>query len=249
MSETKARLNKYLSMCGAASRRKADEMISRGQVRVNDKVVDKLGTVIDIYNDIVTVGGKILRLPQRAGYFIFNKPAGCLCSKSDPEGRKTIYDLLPGNMRKLKYVGRLDKDTEGLLLLTDDGDMIEYLTHPRNEVPRTYHALVRWILRDSDVEPLRKGVDYLGESYDPAQVKILSIDRPKNNTLLEITIKEGKKREVRMMLRALNLHVDHLKRVAFGPLRLDNTPVGQSRPCKPNELERLRKVSKIKAPL
>ena len=135
------------------------------------------------------------------------------------------------------------------MLLTDDGDMIEYLTHPRNEIPRTYQALVRWILRDSDVEPLRKGVDYLGESYHPAQVKILSIDRPKNNTLLEITIKEGKKREVRMMLRALNLHVDHLKRVAFGPLRLDNTPVGQHRPCKPNELERLRKISKIKAPL
>lgn len=249
MSETKARLNKYLSMCGAASRRKADEMITRGQVRVNDKVVDKLGTVIDIYNDIVTVGGKILRLPQRAGYYIFNKPVGCLCSKGDPEGRKTIYDLLPGNMRKLKYVGRLDKDTEGLLLLTDDGDMIEYLTHPRNEVPRTYHALVRWILRDTDVEPLRKGVEYLGESYNPAQVKILSIDRSKNNTLLEITIKEGKKREVRMMLRSLNLHVDHLKRVAFGPLRLDQTPVGQYRPCKPNELERLRKISKIKAPL
>lgn len=249
MSETKARLNKYLSMCGAASRRKADEMISRGQVRVNDKVVDQLGTVIDIYNDIVTVGGKNIRLPQRSSYFLFNKPAGYLCSKGDPEGRKTIYDLLPQNMKKLKYVGRLDKDTEGLLLLTDDGDMIEYLTHPRNEVFRTYHALVRWILRDVDVEPLRKGVEYLGESYNPAQVKILSIDRPKNNTLLEITIKEGKKREVRMMLRSLNLHVDHLKRVAFGPLRLDQTPIGQYRPCKPNELERLRKITKIKAPL
>jgi 23S rRNA pseudouridine2605 synthase len=249
MEENKVRLNRYLSMCGAASRRKADEMISRGQVRVNGKIVDQLGTAVDIYNDVVTVSGKTLRLPQRSSYYIFNKPTGYLCSKSDPEGRKTIYELLPQNMQKLKYVGRLDMDTEGLLLLTDDGDMIEYLTHPRNQVPRTYHALVRWLLRDVDVEPLRKGVEYQGETYDPAQVRILSIDRHKNNTLLEITIREGKKREVRMMIRSLNLHIDRLKRISFGPLRLDTIPVGQYRPCKPGELEKLRKISNIKAPL
>jgi len=249
MEENKVRLNRYLSMCGAASRRKADEMIIRGQVRVNGQIADQLGTAVDIYNDVITVGGKTLRLPQRASYYIFNKPAGYLCSKGDPEGRKTIYELLPQNMQKLKYVGRLDMDTEGLLLLTDDGDMIEYLTHPRNQVPRTYHALVRWILRDVDVEPLRKGVAYQGEKYDPAQVKILSIDRPKNNTLLEITIREGKKREVRMMIRSLNLHIDRLKRVSFGPLRLDALPAGQYRPCKPGELEKLRKIPNIKAPL
>jgi pseudouridine synthase len=243
MSQTRARLNKYLSMCGAASRRQADEMISRGQVRVNGLVADQLGVSVDIYNDVVTVGGKTIRLPQRPSYYILNKPAGHLCSNGDPEGRKTIYHLLPKNMQNLKYVGRLDMDTEGLLLLTDDGGMIEYLTHPRHQVPRTYHVLVRWILRDADVEPLRKGVKFEGETYSPAQVKILSIDRPKNNTLLEITIREGKKREVRMMIRSLGLHIDRLQRVAFGPLRLDSLPVGQYRPCRPGELERLQKMA------
>lgn len=243
MSETSVRLNRYLSMCGVASRRQADQLIAGGRVQVNGQPALKLGTVIEIYNDTVRVEGRVVRPPRRFGYFVFHKPAGCLCSRGDPQGRKTIYDLLPPELRKLKYVGRLDQDTEGLLLLTDDGGLIEFLTHPRNQIPRTYQAGVRRLLREADLEPLRRGIEYEGQSYRPAQARILAADRPRNRTRLEITIREGKKREVRMMLRSLGLQVESLVRTSFGPLRLEKLPKGECRACRPDELSQLREMA------
>lgn len=243
MSETRVRLNRYLSMCGVASRRQADQLIAGGRVQVNGQPAQKLGTVVDIYNDTVRVGGRVVRPPRRFGYFVFHKPEGCLCSRGDPQGRPTIYHLLPPDLRKLKYVGRLDQDTEGLLLLTDDGGLIEFLTHPRNQIPRIYQAEIRGLLRDADVEPLRRGIEYDGESYRPAQARIIAADRPRNRTRLEITIREGKKREVRMMLRSLGLQAERLTRISFGPLRLERLPKGECRACRPDELAQLRKTA------
>jgi pseudouridine synthase len=243
MSETSVRLNRYLSMCGAASRRQADQLIAGGRVQVNGQPALRLGTVVDINNDTVKVDGRGIRPPRRCGYFVFHKPTGCLCSRGDPQGRRTIYDLLPPELRKLKYVGRLDQDTEGLLLLTDDGGLIEYLTHPRNQIPRTYRAEVRGLMQEADLEPLRRGIEYEGETYRPAQARILAADRPRNRTRLEITIREGKKREVRMMLRALGLQVERLTRTAFGPLRLERLPQGDCRACRPDEMAQLRKMA------
>jgi pseudouridine synthase len=169
---------------------------------------------------------------------MLNKPPGYLCSKSDPFGRPTIYDLLPEELRGLKYVGRLDQDTEGLLLLTDDGDLIERLTHPRHGLKRVYLAHVSGPLMDRDLRPLRLGVSFEEEAYRPAFVRILRPGR--DGTELEIGIVEGKKREVRMMFRAIGRDVERLRRIRFGPIELGDLPIGGIRCLSPKELSSLK---------
>lgn len=236
---TTERLNRFLSRCGLASRRKADELIAAGRVSVDGQVVREMGLTIDPERAKVAVDGKTVKPPDRFRYFVFYKPAGYLCSRGDPYGRPTIYDLLPSNLKDLKYVGRLDFDTEGLLLLSDDGGLIERLTHPRYGLKRTYIALVQGSLADSDLTPLRQEIIYEGHSYRPAVAAILR--RSPNDTEVKVEIREGKKREVRMMFRALGRRVLHLIRTRFGPIELGSLTPGEVRRLSAEEISALKK--------
>jgi 23S rRNA pseudouridine2605 synthase len=238
--EQNIRLNKYLSQCGIASRRKADELIASGQVLVNGRVVTELGLVIDPARSVVKVGGKRASHAKANKYYAFHKPKGYLCSKGDPYGRPTIYDILPEDMKNLKYAGRLDADTEGLLILTDDGDLIERLTHPRNKIVRTYRAMVWGHVRESGIESLRHGVEYEGERYQPAAAAVLKKETRPDRTLLQISITEGRKREVKMMCRGIGHPVESLKRISFGPVNLSGLAPGRVRPLTAAELGKIR---------
>ncbi|MRR09769.1 rRNA pseudouridine synthase [bacterium] len=233
------RLNRFLSLCGAASRRGADGLIAAGRVTVDGAVVGSLGAVVDPARQRVAVDGRPLSAPRRFGYLLFHKPAGCLCSRGDPQGRPTIYELLPPDCAHLKYAGRLDADSEGLLLLTDDGALIEALTHPRAGIERTYLAWVDGPVAERDLRPLAAGIEYDGVRYGPAGVRIMRRE-PDGAALLEFSIAEGKKREVRLLCRAVGLAVTRLRRTAFGPLSLGDLAPGRTRRLTGIELSRLR---------
>lgn len=228
------RLNRFLAACGLASRRKADLLIRSGRVTVNGLVVRELGSRVDPAKDRVEVDGTPLTLPTKHRYFIFHKPAGYLCSRGDPFGRPTIYDLLPPNLRDLKYVGRLDRDTEGLLLLTDDGGLIERFSHPRYRMKRTYHVQVEGCLSDTELAPLRRGLHYDGQHYRSAEVRLLKAWPQASE--VRLVIREGKKREVRMMFRAIGRNIISLKRIRFGPIELGRLEPGSWRRLTPSEI-------------
>ena len=247
--ETKIRLNKYLSLAGVASRRKADQLISSGRVSVNGSVMAELGGSIDPGNATVTIDGKRVRAPSSFRYHMFNKPAGYLCSRGDPYGRPTIYDILPAQLKDLKYVGRLDQDTEGLLLLTDDGGLIESLTHPKHNIPRKYIAWVRGIVADEELEPIRQGMEIEGEKTRPARARVIKTDRSADMSMLDIVLQEGKKREVRLMCRQIGHHPQRLKRVSFGSLKLDELPSGQTQELTKHELLQLKNMGLPQTPV
>jgi 23S rRNA pseudouridine2605 synthase len=242
--EQKVRLNKFLAQCGVASRRKADELISSGKVTVNGKVVSELGTVILPSRSTVKVGGKHINPPKVHQYWVFNKPKGYLCSQGDPYERPTIYDVVPFYLKNLKYAGRLDLDSEGLLIMTDDGELIEHLTHPSNQIKRTYVVWVRGLVQKAELDQLKQGVEYEGERYTPAPAKVLRYDPREQNTFLEISIREGKKREIKMMFRAVGRQVLELKRISFGPVKLEYLPLGEARKVTDEELAQLKKGRK-----
>lgn len=240
-SQARERLNRYLSRCGLASRRKADELIAAGRVSVDGSAVRELGFTIDPERSAVTVDGKPVRPPARFKYYAFNKPAGYLCSRGDPFGRPTIYDLLPKSLQDMKYVGRLDQDTEGLLLLTDDGTLIQRLTHPKHGIRRVYLTTVRGRISDAELAPLRRGIELDGERYQPAAVSIFKAGAANGLTRLQVEIAEGKKREVKMLFRAIGRQVAALTRVRFGPIELGGLPPGKFRPLTGQELSQVNK--------
>ncbi|MBI5804632.1 rRNA pseudouridine synthase [candidate division TA06 bacterium] len=242
--EQKVRLNKFLAQCGVASRRQADEMIAAGQVTVNGKKVTELGTVILPSRSTVKVGGKHINPPKVHQYWVFNKPKGYLCSRGDPYGRPTIYDAVPFYLKNMKYAGRLDLDSEGLLIMTDDGELIEQITHPSNQIKRTYVVWVRGLVQKAELDQLKQGVEYEGEHYAPAPAKILRYDPREQNSFIEITIREGKKREVKMMFRALGRQVLELKRISFGPVKLGYLETGQARKITDEELAQMKRGRK-----
>lgn len=233
----KERLNRFLSRCGLASRRGADLLIAAGRVSVNGQVVRELGSLVDPASSQVSVDGKPVRPRSRFRYYVFNKPAGYLCSRGDPFGRPTIYDLLPEGLRDLKYVGRLDSDTEGLLLLTDDGSLIERLSHPRHGTVRVYLASLQGRVSDLDLRPLRRGISFDGETYQPARALLL---KSGPNALVRLEIAEGKKREIKMMFRAIGRRVAWLKRISFGPIKLGRLPLGEVRSLTKSEAAMLK---------
>ncbi|MCU0607848.1 MAG: rRNA pseudouridine synthase [Candidatus Edwardsbacteria bacterium] len=242
------RLNRFLSLCGAASRRGADALIAAGRVTVDGAVVGSLGAVVDPARQRVAVDGRPLAAPRHYRYVLFHKPAGCLCTRGDPQGRPTIYDRLPPDCAALKYAGRLDADSEGLLLLTDDGALIEALTHPRAGIERTYLAWVDGPVSRHDLKPLARGVEFLGVRYNAAGVRLLR-EEPGGASLLELRITEGKKREVRLLCRAVGLTVTRLRRTAFGPLSLGDLAPGRTRRLTGDELSRLRQAVAPRPPI
>lgn len=235
------RLNKYLASTGVASRRNADKLIADGRVRVNGKTVTELGKSINEVNDTVMVDDKIVKPASDYSYVMFYKPKGCITSVSDEKGRKTVFDYLSElNIPHLVPVGRLDYDTEGMLLLTNDGDLAHKLTHPSFEVPKTYLVRVKGEMPEHKLAQLRKGVMVDGEMTKRCKVKLL--EYKDGESKLQITITEGKNRQVRKMFEAVERQVIFLKRIAVGELRLGGLSRGGYRYLSDEEVYYLKHI-------
>jgi len=237
------RLQKILAMSGVASRRASEELIRQGRVSVNGRTVTELGTKADPAGDEIRVDGRRLKGPERLRYLLLNKPAGVVTTRSDPGRRPTVLHLLQGVREYVYPVGRLDFDSEGLLLLTNDGDLAARLTHPRHGVEREYHAWVLGVPDDRDLERLRRGVPIEGRRTAPAEVTLVHHGRGKRHgqAMLAIVIREGRNRQVRKMCEATGHPVETLTRVRIGPLKDSRLKPGQFRDLTPEEVRRLKK--------
>jgi 23S rRNA pseudouridine2605 synthase len=240
------RLNKYLAQQGLASRRAADRLIVEGRVTVNRRVVEDLGVKIDPDTDRVTVDGKSVQATPERLYIMLHKPVGCLVTKDDPEGRPTVMDLLPKLKVPVNPVGRLDYNSEGLLLLTNDGELAYRLTHPRYEIVKKYAVQVTGEVTPAAASRLEKGVRVEGRRTAPARVKVF--ERSARKTILLVEIHEGRKREVRQMLEGIGNPVQTLKRVEFAGLRLAPLAYGQWRFLKKEEVRHLRRQVRLLGP-
>ncbi|MBN2265692.1 MAG: rRNA pseudouridine synthase [Candidatus Aminicenantes bacterium] len=233
------RLNKFLSHAGVCSRREADRWIAEGRVSVNGRVVLELGAKVDPGRDKVAANGKPVRsAEERPVYILMNKPAGRVVSVKDPFGRPTVLDLLGRLPVRVYPVGRLDLDTEGALLLTNDGELALRLTHPRYGVAKVYEARVEGAPTETDLDKVRRGLFLEGRRTAPARVKVLY--RGRRSALLRIEIHEGRKREIRKLFEAVGFPVDRLKRVDFAGLTLEGLKAGEWRYLNKKEIARLR---------
>ncbi len=236
--DCKIRLSRVLAGAGVASRRKAESLISQGKVTVNDQIVTEMGTRIDPACDVICVDGRRINLETKI-YLMLNKPPGYLSSVSDDRGRPTVVDLLKGVTQRVFPVGRLDYDTRGLLLMSNDGDFANLMTHPRYEMPREYEAWCRGLITDDAVRQLEKGVLLEEGMTSPARARILYQSQSKSKVGIEI--REGHKRQVKRMLTAVGFPVIELKRIRLGSLVLGELPEGQFRALSADEVRRLRK--------
>jgi len=237
------RLQKILAAAGIASRRKAEQLISSGRVSVNGRVITELGTKADPFTDNITVDGKPLQPPQRFVYILLNKPKGYVTTTNDPEGRPTVMQLLGNQPERLYPVGRLDYASEGLLLLTNDGDLAQQLTKAASHVPKTYHVKIAGKPSQQSLHRLRNGVTIALEDgrrvkTAPAQIRLLE-DTP--NPWYEMVLIEGRNRQIRRMFLHVGHHVEKIKRVALGSLILD-IPPGKFRPLTERELAQIKSL-------
>lgn len=228
----KMRIHKYLAHAGLASRRHAEEMVEKGEVMVNGSVA-KIGQVIDSDTAKVSVGGKLVGIDKVLVYYLLNKPRGVVSSVTDPDGRRTVTSLVPGGHR-LYPVGRLDYDSEGLMLLTNDGDLAYKLTHPKFEIDKTYHVLVKGVMTEKSIGYLEQGVTIEGKKTALAKVSIA--EAQPNNTWIDITIHEGANRQIRKMCEAVGYPVMRLIRTHLGPWELGDIPAGKFRTLTPTEI-------------
>jgi pseudouridine synthase len=237
------RLNKLLSQTGVASRRLADELMRQGRVSVNGTVVTELGTKADPEQDEVRVDGRRLKFGAERRYLLMFKPRGVVSTRSDPHRRKTVVDMLAtAGIKGYFYpVGRLDYDSEGLILLTNDGEFAERVTHPRYELDRTYEALVLGVPDDRDLDRLRRGIIIDRQRTLPAAVRIVRIleSRDGPQALLELTLREGRNRQVRHMCDAIGHPVDRLRRTRIGSIQDSMIRAGQIRDLSPAEVKSL----------
>lgn len=240
VQETSTRLQKVIARAGIASRRQAEELIKQGLVTVNGQTVLTLGTKVDPVRDHVKVKGRRLKTQAPDMFLLLNKPSGYLSTLMDPEGRPTIKQLLPKPSLRLFPVGRLDFDSEGLLLLTNNGDVAQACLHPSQHVPKTYLAKIKGKLEDKDIRELQKGIPLDDGMTAPAKVK--KAGKAESNSWIEITIHEGKKHQVKRMFESLGHPVIRLKRIQFGPLRLGNLLPGHSRFATDTEANELRQL-------
>lgn len=232
------RINKYLSGCGLDSRRKCEKLVTDGRVKVNGKTITDLATDVKD-GDTVEVNGKYVNLSERKVYIMLNKPKGCVCTASDEKGRKTVLDFVKIKER-IFPVGRLDYDTEGLLLLTNDGELAYTITHPKNMIKKVYSVRVEGEPSDSELKRLRSGIEYNGIRYAPARVAV--IEKDEKQTKLEITITEGKNHEIKNMIESLGRRVLFLKRTEIAGIRLGGLSRGEWRYLNARELEYIKTI-------
>lgn len=230
-----SRLNKYLADCGVGSRRECDKLIADGYVKINGKIAS-LGANVE-ENDSVSVNGRRVTPKTKNYYIMLHKPKGCVTTVKDDLGRKTVMDFVDIKAR-LFPVGRLDYDTEGLLILTNDGDVANKLTHPKNNVEKVYVARLSGSLTEAERQTLERGVEIDGRKTMPAKVKILAKDE--HHTRVEVTITEGRNRQVKKMFESVGKEVEFLKRVAEGELRLGGLQRGKYRFLNDREIEYLK---------
>lgn len=233
------RLQKYLAEAQVASRRKAEEIILEGRVKVNGEIVAQLGTKVESDSDVIEVDNKIVKICEKMVYIVLNKPEGCVTTVKDQFDRKSVLDYLADIKERIYPVGRLDYDTSGLLILTNDGDLTYKLTHPKHNVEKTYVAKVD---REPDAEDMlrfEQGIEIDGRKTAPAKIKIIKKDRL---TTLEIKIHEGRNRQVRKMCAAINCNVIKLERVAVGKLTMGKVEKGKYRTLSDDEVKYLKNL-------
>ena len=241
------RLQKLLSIAGVASRRAAEELITQGRVEVNGEVVRTLGSKADPSTDVIKVDGRRLRFDHRPRYILLHKPKNVVTTRKDPEGRRTVIELLKGVREYVYPVGRLDYDSEGLLLLTSDGDLAARLTHPRHAVERVYEAVVVGLPADENLEKLRRGIFLDGARTAPAQVKRAgTVGRGRNElSRLQITLREGRNRQVRRMCASIGHPVRKLTRTRMGPIKLGDLRPGHWRDLTDREIRLLQEAASL----
>ena len=232
------RINKFLAECGVASRRACDRLIAEGKVTINGRAAS-LGDDAGEGDDVCVDGVPVQRKKSNR-YFLLNKPKGYVCTVRDDKGRKTVMDLLPAGAGRVFPVGRLDYDTEGLLILTDDGELAFRLTHPKNEIPKTYLAKIEGTIAERELNMLRAGVEIDGKLTGKSKVKVL--ETSKTYTKLQVIISEGRNRQVRRMFDAVGKHVTFLKRTAVGDMRLGQLPRGKVRELSSDEVFYLKNL-------
>ena len=238
------RLNKFIASSGLCSRRKADELIENGEVSVNGKKVTELGFLVS-EKDKVFINQKQIR-PVKHEYYRFYKPAGYITTADDEKGRKTIYDLLPENLYHLKPVGRLDKDSTGLLILTNDGDLINELTHPSVKVPKVYIVSIDSVIHQHELEQMANGIEIEPGKTAYADITVLEAD--KKHTLMQITLYQGMNRQIRKMFEYFGYEVKTLKRVQHAIINLDGMKRGEFKPIKPKQIKELKNfLNRIKS--
>ena len=235
------RINKYIAHAGVASRRKAEELIKQGLVTVNGQVVRELATTIKS-GDKVEVEGQPIYNEEKV-YYLLNKPRGVISSVSDDKGRPTVIDLLPQVKERIYPVGRLDWDTSGVLILTNDGDFTDEMIHPRNEV---YVARVKGLANKENLRPLTRGVTIDGKKTKPATYEILKVDPEKNRSVVQLTIHEGRNHQVKKMFEAVGLLVDKLSRTQFGNLDVSGLRPGEYRRLNKKEISQLHTLAVTK---
>lgn len=235
------RVQKLLSAAGVSSRRGAEDIILAGRVRINGVVVDSLGVKADPAIDVIEVDGERIEPLAARRVFALHKPAGYVTTMDDPQGRPTVVTFFPQGVAGLYPVGRLDRDTEGLLLLTNDGDLAARLLHPRHHVEKTYIASVGGVPNEVDLRRLREGVALDDGMTSPAKVRL--VGRKGSGAEIELAIREGRKRQVRRMCGAIGHPVTRLVRVAFGPLRLEGLEAGEVRELGADEVAALRQAA------
>ena len=247
MTREGMRLQKFLSRAGVASRREAERLMARGRVRVNGEVVAELGSRVDPRSDRIEVDGRLVLLePPR--WIMLNKPGGVLTSRKDPGNRRTVYSLLAPADRNLRYVGRLDRDTEGLLLFTNEGDLQHALLHPSTGIPRQYHATVEGIPDAKTLRDLERGVDLEDGPARAEQVHLAAAGDADDGAVISLVLREGRKREVRRLLAAVGHAVRRLRRIRFGPVSLGGVSSGEWRMLSPEEIRALHRAAEAPHP-
>lgn len=231
------RLNKYIASSGLCSRRKADELIESGVVNVNGKIVKELGFQVGPKDKVFV--NKVLIHPKKLEYYKFYKPAGYITTSDDEKGRKTIYDIIPKELSELKPVGRLDKDSTGLLIMTNDGDLINQLTHPSVKVSKVYIVSVEGKVGVNDLETMYKGIEIEKGKMAYADAQIIEFD--KTSTMLQVVLTQGLNRQIRKMFDFLGHPVISLKRIQHATISLEGLKRGQIKPIKPAQIKDLRK--------
>lgn len=235
------RLQKFLADSGVASRRKCEEIILEGRVKVNEKIITKLGTKINPYEDFVEIDGKILKRQDEKVYILLNKPIGYVTTVKDQFKRDTVMDLLKNIKLRVVPVGRLDMYTSGALILSNDGEFVNKVTHPSHEIEKTYNVTVKGEVTKEDMKKLENGVDIGNYITKPAKTKILKIDGSKKISRFQITIHEGKNRQIRKMCKAINKPVLALHRSAIGKINVKDLKLGEYRFLTNKEIEDLIK--------
>ncbi len=235
------RLQKYLSSCGVASRRKSEELILKGHVRVNDEIINELGFKVNEKDKVYV--DDILITKSTKLYYLLYKPEKIICSVSDDKGRTTVVDLIDTN-EKIFPVGRLDYDTSGIILLTNDGELTNKLTHPSHNVVKTYSVKAEGIVTNEEIKKLEKGIILDGVKTKKAHAKIIKVDKKNNKTYVELSITEGRNHQVKNMFEAINHKVLRLKRISYAFLNLSGLSIGEYRTLSIKEVRQLYNVCK-----